>query len=318
MLLDFPDIRGHEATTLFILGNGFDKAHDLKTSYSDFQDWLIKEGHQDFVDTLEAIYDGRYKDLFSNEEKRPNILWHDLESALAEINAETALNYLKTTYGDIINDANALDLAEKHIQKVVSTLPQLLKEWSESIPVESIQKLYRLPDESKYLTFNYTQTLELGYKLNSEILHIHGQANSQEQVIVGCARDTDRKPGNGNIQERKYAKKINAALKKFNKDVDENIEKSLFAFDLKNIDRVIVIGHSLCDIDLPYFVEIRKEITDKAHWHFSVFYEDDNNNKNHNYDNVAYFIDQYLGRLDSISYNQHYIFNVCPTPNNAS
>ena len=39
---------------LFIIGNGFDIAHNLNTSYGDFRDYLEKENWE-FLSSLEAI-----------------------------------------------------------------------------------------------------------------------------------------------------------------------------------------------------------------------------------------------------------------------
>lgn len=35
--------------TLYIIGNGFDIAHGLKTTYNDFKNWLEKLGFRSFV-----------------------------------------------------------------------------------------------------------------------------------------------------------------------------------------------------------------------------------------------------------------------------
>ena len=42
-------------STLYIIGNGFDRAHGLKTSYCDFRNYLEKYA-EDFLVQLENMY----------------------------------------------------------------------------------------------------------------------------------------------------------------------------------------------------------------------------------------------------------------------
>lgn len=45
-----------EQDTLYIVGNGFDLAHGLKTKYNDFRNWLEESGFHSFVNRMEALY----------------------------------------------------------------------------------------------------------------------------------------------------------------------------------------------------------------------------------------------------------------------
>lgn len=60
------------------------------------------------------------------------------------------------------------------------------------------------------------------------------------------------------------------------KDTDKVIliNNTLFK-KLKDVDTVFVLGHSLNDIDLPYFKKISKSLKKYVEWHVSYFDEKD-------------------------------------------
>ena len=67
-------------------------------------------------------------------------------------------------------------------------------EWVNSIDITVADKVLDLPSCSKYLTFNYTETLEKIYGIPQlNILHIHGSRLSENNYIIGHdnPRDTD-------------------------------------------------------------------------------------------------------------------------------
>lgn len=59
---------------LYIIGNGFDMAHGLKTSYGVF-DKYIREYHEDWHQILGAMY----------KKNDPNWLWKDYERNLSNV-----------------------------------------------------------------------------------------------------------------------------------------------------------------------------------------------------------------------------------------
>lgn len=61
---------------LYIIGNGFDLIHGMKTSYSDFKDWLLSVGYIEILEELQSIYKIQENDEF--------LLWSDFEKALGE------------------------------------------------------------------------------------------------------------------------------------------------------------------------------------------------------------------------------------------
>ena len=77
--------------TLFLVGNGFDREHGLKTKYWDFRQFLARR-HPDFLITFEAAYG-----LSPNEEEQSRIdsLWGDFETKLSGINVEQIIDAVR-------------------------------------------------------------------------------------------------------------------------------------------------------------------------------------------------------------------------------
>ena len=130
-----------------------------------------------------------------------------------------------------------------------------------------------------YITFNYTAVLERAYGISdSKIIHIHGSLREHE-----C----DPVLGHGNIgrieriderlveAERMYDEK-EISICKVVKDYYEGTYKDvnrymyrLFRLNGKNIDEIYVIGHSVAEVDLPYFRYV-ENCTHQADW--TVYY----------------------------------------------
>ena len=98
---------------LFIIGNGFDLAHGLKTKYKDFRDWLVEEYVEDeYKCTLPEFTVGNHgedvctslSELASfiiymvdnaccSADDNPGDMWSDLESATSRFEFSDFLEY---------------------------------------------------------------------------------------------------------------------------------------------------------------------------------------------------------------------------------
>lgn len=72
---------------LYIIGNGFDRHHHVKSSYLDFADWL-KKNNKDLYGTLSDVC-------------KEDFLWKDFERALAYVNRDYFISM-----GDIMLPTN--------------------------------------------------------------------------------------------------------------------------------------------------------------------------------------------------------------------
>ena len=269
---------------LFIIGNGFDIAHNLPTRFdlefknialkheennfweiyqsdvadiwSDFENSL---GHPDF-NGLEEIFNGHEPDYFSDRESdRDDIICQvgvngNLQDALYEFadNAEASLNYIQS------------------------------KAFFEHI----------LDADGYYITFNYTHTLEDIYNISRKnILHIHGEAG-KNNLKLGYSKGNFtpekysydvRRKGRGpyiEIEIDDYIDEIDDfyirtayeellyKCKSFYKEVRIDLLEDFLNCNQCKIEEIVVYGHS-CGIDFEYFNYLNIRYSN-AYWKFYV------------------------------------------------
>lgn len=266
---------------LFIIGNGFDKGHGLNTSYWDFRTYL-KNMYPEFLYAFES----HYYIYPANEEAQKNLLWNELEKNLANIDEDVIIDDalqmdMALESGDVgIEDTLYEYFTEEY--KYIERLAKYLKQWVRTIRIRDVKpktSLINSFQEALYITFNYTAVLERAYGISdSKIIHIHGSLREHE-----C----DPVLGHGNIgrieriderlveAERMYDEK-EISICKVVKDYYEGTYKDvnrymyrLFRLNGKNIDEIYVIGHSVAEVDLPYFRYV-ENCTHQADW--TVYY----------------------------------------------
>lgn len=255
---------------LYIIGNGFDLAHKMKTSYEDFHQWLLCNGESNAVYRLERLYPNLRNDLGR---------WCDLETALGSITLKEAIGYDKD-FKDCPNEVNCEDCSHdayrcgENLKNVVDILPGLLRDWVASITTNDVHPIFVLNKDAKFLSFNYTRTLEDAYQIKADnILHIHETIIDNRPLVVGY--------GEARFEDDEYVSDddtidvvlIKNLLSHFRKPVDailkETKPKEWFK-GLNEIESVIVYGHSCSKVDKPYFQKVAESIKDNANWRFYV------------------------------------------------
>lgn len=177
---------------LYVIGNGFDIFSGLNTRYSDFRKWL-KFNYAFIYEALESAYG------------LPDIeWWNDFEVSLGKLDIP---KYIK----DNTPPAKSMETILKEIEekrkkedRFSSSLIEIspcanrlsglfdvvhycMKQWVKSMTSICNPKYLQLEkDNSIFLNFNYTRTLELLYEIPKErILYIHGCAQSSEDLVFG-------------------------------------------------------------------------------------------------------------------------------------
>ena len=167
----------------------------------------------------------------------------------------------------------------KYIQK----LAKYLKQWVRIIRIRGVQQktdAIKNADDAICITFNYTAVLETVYGIDEKkIIHIHGSLRQRDVEPVLGHGNTERL---NDIQERlqeaenEYDEKemsicrvINNYYRHTFKDINRYIYK-LNRLSKKKIDEIIVIGHSVAGVDIPYFKYIDMLSNNSAHW--KVYY----------------------------------------------
>lgn len=267
------------SSKLFVIGNGFDLHHGIPSRYTDFGQYV----GQVAPDLL---------DLVNNYLCVDEDFWNCFEERLASFDSDSVIDHAEqflVSYGaEEWSDAYHHDF-EYEIEQIVDGLSAQLHarfaEWVRSlqIPQSGIVPLVRCVDPSaQFLSFNYTSTLQVLYGVpDAQILHIHGRAASLDDEIVlghGWERstadglrsqvneDTDTRVAGGYGLIDDYFERTFKPTKKL-------IERHCPWFDsLSNLSEVIVLGHSLADVDAPYFREIIYRIP-SAQWTVSCYLE---------------------------------------------
>ncbi|HHY0363528.1 TPA: AbiH family protein [Vibrio cholerae] len=133
-----------------------------------------------------------------------------------------------------------------------------------------------------FINFNYTTTLQDVYKVNdSDVLHIHGKIG--KELIFGHGRETDLSESEDENNEpwfHETKREVSQVLSVFHKPVNDILARNrtiLEGYD--NVENIVVIGHSINNIDIPYFQCILNAYPD-ANW------------QNYNYENIEEEIDE--------------------------
>lgn len=201
--------------------------------------------------------------------------WANLEQALADLETDNIISDMECFLGSYSSD-DWSDLGHHDFQYEVErvatglsgTLQQRFAEWVRSITLpdqsQSSGLLVNLEVDATFLTFNYTSTLTHLYGVPPEsILHIHGEASDTSSVIVlGHAWDEEHRPSLFDSVDPELADHrlleaystlddyFSSTFKPSQKIIQDNAH---FFEHLTAIEKVIVFGHSLSEVDKAYF-----------------------------------------------------------------
>ena len=265
--------------TLYIIGNGFDRYHNLPTTYSDFHLFVI-ENNPD----LENIFE-QYFTLTTKQNSDKKYLWSNFEYDLGTFNWNAffaEINNIDVLHNNFKPSSlfGLEDELEEETEILVNKIREAFEDWLIDLNLESTEIKLDLEENSIFLTFNYTMTLEEVYQIPSDkILHIHGDVeNDQGTMIFGHNKNLKSQPlfdENGESTRTPFSdSKANAQQPFFGlqKPVKDTIRKNdSFFKNLKDINEIIILGHSLNSIDMPYFRMIKKHCIETAQWKVSYY-----------------------------------------------
>lgn len=249
--------------TLYVIGNGFDLRHGLPSSYGCFKCYLNRGGRSDDVLLLDYLFG-------------ENKLWSDYENALGLLSPSQFEKFIQwyKEY-DRKRGVPGPYAVENGVDTIYSTIETDFREWIYSLTIDAIEPKMNIDTDALFLTFNYTETLEQVYGLpHKHILYIHNNLN-QGQLVYGHGLDNVAIEEMGSHFENEDMKKEFVALmQSFKKNTSDIIDgkKRCFAM-LNDVSKVIVIGHSLNEIDMPYFECIQAHIPSQTPWEISTYKE---------------------------------------------
>lgn len=264
---------------LYIIGNGFDLYHGIKSSYKHFQEYLELNDPE----CLQYIEDY----IFIKNEN-----WSDFETALAELN----VNEIHNMCDGFLENYGAEDWSDSYhhdyqyeiniiLEMLTVTLKKNFTSWINQVQLTISNHFYNrkylsLNINEKYLSFNYTTSLNTIYNVpNDNIIYIHGNIRSSENLIYGhgiapdaayiksCSEtyskddfylENDEEDDPRAIEGRNLIKDyFHTNYKDVKTLTEENIS---FFQQLYCITNICILGHSLSEIDMPYFKELVKYI----------------------------------------------------------
>lgn len=267
--------------TLHIIGNGFDLGHGIASRYKDFKDYAWKHGNPYYIGLLETCYPEVNPQSANNE----LYLWCDLERALGNPNFQCAFDAATDDIG--IEDghegryqAQMEDAPEYYLEMMFGEFHSIFEDWVNHIDinVEPLHNLEHFERKGLFLSFNYTETLEQLYLVpRKNINYIHGRRKSDDDLVVGHCKTLSgmeqlsdaplvyEYAGYDNI-----AKVVNEERKSVSDIINANANywKSLSA-----VNKVVVYGHSMSDVDMPYFHEVVDNVKNDREWYFSIHYD---------------------------------------------
>lgn len=284
-------------SNLHIIGNGFDQAHNLKTSYAEFRNFLLVknviEKNITFRD-LEPVQmpDGELKyessiiislifNLISDACELKDD-WSNIETAMSKFDfTETLDDYCFSDDENVdeweiaaFNEANASNIVIPVIE-----IQNLFSKWVKEIKIENAicKKDYSelISKDDFFFTFNYTNTLEEIYKINADkICHIHGEQGREIYFGHGSQEDRYDEFMGQNIGSENYLSYIQEALRKKTEKALENNQYFFNTISEENIDKIYSYGFSFNDVDDVYIQEFIKRIdTTKVTWYFNDYDE---------------------------------------------
>ncbi|MBS3949779.1 MAG: bacteriophage abortive infection AbiH family protein [Peptococcaceae bacterium] len=266
--------------SLFIIGNGFDLAHELRTSYEDFRLYLLSQYPDASADEFivpegSLMPDGGigYDDdevvgfllsfLSSAESKGDR--WSDLENTLGTLDYGWCFDDLpemldrdgdRNMWHEVHNNE---DRAEDLVIPMLR-IADLFSDWINTIDISTVKprsRFVRLIDmeQDHFLSFNYTETLEKVYGVE-RVSHIHGKQG--EKLVFGHGNDTDyyesymsRHTGAESALQR-----IQESLKKNTAKAIRDHRSFFRKLAASPIDRIYSYGFSYSEVDRVYIGEI--------------------------------------------------------------
>ena len=131
---------------------------------------------------------------------------------------------------------------------------------------KQLLQIFGLAKTNYFFNFNYTKTLERVYGVSeSNICHIHGDADSKDDLIVGHGRE---------VFDTDVTNKTSTASNINKKPVKQCIVNHWLFFEkLKGVKNIYSHGFSFGDVDMPYISTICENVGDTSRitWNLNDF-----------------------------------------------
>jgi len=277
---------------LFIIGNGFDLSHELKTSYEDFHSYLRKTypNAQPTDCVPEYLTDNHGNEVPNDEDEVIGFIeqllcdvdgdkWSNLEASIGKVDFE---NYLMDYEHDddddneewhetYFNENNAIALVNPILE-----IPSYFNKWISALDVKKAivkNDFLKLIDKDSdlFLSFNYTPTLEDVYKIKN-VCHIHGVQGGN--LLFGHGEDYDYFSDDNYGMRPGTEDSFQNIHDKLRKDTKSALAQHRTFFQSLNpsVNKIYSFGFSFSDVDEVYIREICSRLdTSKVTWLLNGF-----------------------------------------------
>ena len=277
---------------LFIIGNGFDLAHKMKTRFNDFRDYLYFNYPEEMDDILYVPEPGtgqHGEDLLDEAEVAGFIAyllntvapddksshlrhdWSQIEELLGELDLKECFDCVEPQY-DKEGDRNyfwekeVADSICANMGLAITQITDLLSEWIRGVeiaksPIKQFQEIID-PKKDLFLTFNYTLTLEKTYGCaKANVCHIHGTVTDDfyqdEKLILGHCGSVNY------LCDKNVPYEMEDGLQEIYEELRKNTTEQMhlhadFFDKIKNtnIEKIYSFGFSFSTVDLPYLQRV--------------------------------------------------------------
>lgn len=277
---------------LYIVGNGFDLHHNVHSRYSDFHKWWQEHTMSSYMyeDEIESYF--HCDDLWSSFEE--NLAKFDYEKFSKDVAVGNRPNMASNHPEASLEDARIE--VEMQLEQWWADIKFGLVKWLAQLnPPNPHNIIQILAENSYFLTFNYTFTLEYLYGISpGKVLHIHGRVgDSVANIYLG--HDGKLMPrnesqfddyideygqidylkvpdANEGISERQAIDSGMAQVKLWEKPVKQIISKhESWWLSLGSVRRIFVYGLGFSSVDMPYLNSIMSSVPKTATWTVSYY-----------------------------------------------
>lgn len=278
---------------LFIIGNGFDIQHNIRSKYQDFHSFIRENYslHRDFaymgVPAPKIEYYGmKHSDLeyalaFLDDtltKTESGSHWYDLENSLGKLDL--------SDYFDKNDGWAPVRIDEKpedtiyNIGQCFYFLMRIFNLWVDQIDISNVVannafKELINPDNDIFLTFNYTKVLEDVYSAQN-VYHIHGKQGDRKKEFGHIKRDDKYIQSfcEENGISTNCFEGVSYLFEITEKDTEQICESSRAFFDsiCNGISDIYSYGFSFSQVDMIYIDQICRSMdTSSITWYLSDF-----------------------------------------------
>ena len=178
---------------LYVLGNGFDLHHGIKSSYQNYRDWL-EINNPSILAEINEIYGEPDNPWWKSFEENLTVFKTDFSNKISEMSEASLVSKLNELVPDLLSEIEehgslskpALErcYAQTRASRLVENIKDSFSDWVKSIDIDKPKSEVFLIDPNENLlalVFNYTRTLERVYAVDYPFVnHIHGKVKDED------------------------------------------------------------------------------------------------------------------------------------------